>query len=85
EVLVDFFHGTKRIEDLDLIKAARVLGAKPRDAVRRVFMTLSIHGTSTGDAIIFMMSTGFFVTPALVGGPKDMMLGNLITFQVERM
>lgn len=71
--------------DQDLIKAARVLGAKPRDAVRRVFMPLSIHGTSTGAAIIFMMSTGFFVTPALVGGPKDMMLGNLITFQVERM
>ena len=71
--------------DQDLIKAARVLGANPRSAMRRVFMPLSIDGTSTGAAIIFMMSTGFFVTPALVGGPKDMMLGNLITFQVERM
>ncbi len=71
--------------DQDLMKAARVLGAKPRDAMRRVFLPLSIQGTSNGTAIIFMMSTGFFVTPALVGGPKDMMLGNLITFQVERL
>jgi ABC-type spermidine/putrescine transport system permease subunit I len=71
--------------DLDLIKAARVLGAKPRQAMRRVFLPLSIKGTSTGAAIVFMMSTGFFITPALVGGPKDIMLGNLIAFHIERM
>ena len=71
--------------DQDLIKAARVLGAKPRQAMRRIFLPLSIQGTSTGAAIVFMMSTGFFITPALVGGRQDIMLGNLITFHVERM
>jgi ABC-type spermidine/putrescine transport system permease subunit I len=71
--------------DQDLIKAARILGAKPRQAMRRVFLPLSIKGTSTGAAIVFMMSTGFFITPALVGGPKDIMLGNLIQFHIERM
>ncbi|SFJ73415.1 putative spermidine/putrescine transport system permease protein [Bosea sp. OK403] len=71
--------------DPDLIRAARVLGARPGQAMRRVFLPLSIQGTSTGAAIVFMMSTGFFVTPALVGGRQDIMLGNLITFHVERM
>ena len=71
--------------DLDLVRAARVLGAKPWQAIRRVFLPLSLDGTITGAIIVFMLSMGFFITPALVGSRKDVMLANLIEFQVEQL
>lgn len=71
--------------DMDLIRAARVMGARPIQAFRRVFLPLSLDGTVTGALIVFMLSMGFFITPALVGGRKDMMLANLIDFHVERL
>jgi putative spermidine/putrescine transport system permease protein len=71
--------------DMGLIRAARILGATPRQAMRRVFFPLSFEGTITGALIVFMLSMGFFITPALVGGPRDKLIGNLIEFQVERL
>lgn len=71
--------------DMDLMRAARVLGATPGQALRRVFVPLSFDGTMTGAIIVFMLSMGFFITPALIGGPRLQMLGNLIQFQVERL
>lgn len=70
--------------DFDLLRAARILGARPRQAVMRVFVPLSLEGTLTGTIITFMMSMGFFITPALLGGPKDQLIGNLIATQVEQ-
>ncbi|MCP5368324.1 MAG: ABC transporter permease [Hyphomicrobiales bacterium] len=71
--------------DLDLMRAARVLGAGPWQAVRRVFLPLSLDGTITGAIIVFMLSMGFFITPALVGGRRDLMLANLIELQVNQL
>lgn len=71
--------------DMDLIRAARVMGARPLQAFRRVFLPLSLDGTVTGSLIVFMLSMGFFITPALLGGRKDIMLANLIDFQVQRL
>ncbi|TMV08316.1 ABC transporter permease [Arenibacterium halophilum] len=71
--------------DFDLIRAARVLGAKPRQALMRVFLPLSLDGTITGLVIVFMLSMGFFITPALLGGRQDTMIANLIEFQVQRL
>lgn len=71
--------------DFDLIRAARVLGAKPRQALTRVFLPLSLEGTITGMVIVFMLSMGFFITPALLGGRQDTMIANLIEFQVQRL
>ena len=71
--------------DKDLIKAARVLGASPLRAFVNVFLPLSISGARNGAIIIFILSMGFFITPALVGGRKDMMIGNLIVFQIDEL
>ncbi|MWB78062.1 ABC transporter permease subunit [Pseudooceanicola sp. 216_PA32_1] len=71
--------------DFDLIRAARVLGARPRQAIARVFVPLSLDGTLTGLVIVFMLSMGFFITPALLGGRQDTMIANLIEFQVQRL
>ncbi len=71
--------------DNGLIKAARVLGASPFRAFLFVFFPLSLSGARNGSIIIFILSMGFFITPALVGGRKDLMIGNLIVFQIEEL
>lgn len=71
--------------DLGLVRAARVLGASPWQATRRVFIPLSLNGTVTGIIIVFMLSMGFFITPALLGGRRDLLLANLIEFNVQQL
>ena len=53
--------------------------------MRRVFLPLSLDRTITGAVLVFMLSMGFFITPALVGGRRDMMIANLIDFHVQRL
>lgn len=57
--------------DRDLIRAAQSLGAGPIAAFWRVFFPLSLPGALAGLVLVFVLSLGFFITPALVGGPKD--------------
>ncbi len=71
--------------DGDLVKAARILGASPRQAFLRVFLPLSLDGTVTAALIVFILSMGFFITPALLGGQNNLILGNLIEQQVSRL
>ncbi|HUJ87678.1 MAG TPA: ABC transporter permease subunit, partial [Burkholderiales bacterium] len=49
----------------------------------RVTLPLSMPGVAAGGLLVFIVSLGFFITPALVGGPKQMMISNLIDFNVR--
>jgi ABC-type spermidine/putrescine transport system permease subunit I len=40
-------------------------------------------GVVAGGLLVFIVSLGFFITPALVGGPRQMMVSNLIDFNVR--
>jgi putative spermidine/putrescine transport system permease protein len=60
------------------------LGASPKAAFLRVFLPLSLDGAINGFVLVFMLSMGFFIVPALVGGPKDTMMANFIELQVEQ-
>jgi len=71
--------------DRSLISAAGVMGASPWQAFRKIFFPLSIPGVSAGSALVFMMSLGFFITPALLGGPRHMMAAVLIEQQANRL
>jgi len=70
--------------DLGLIRAARVMGAGPLRAFRHVFLPLSLEGVLTGWSVIFILSLGFFIVPALLGGRRDALLGNMIVTQVAQ-
>ena len=67
-----------------LLAAAGVLGATPVQAFLRVFLPLSLPGVLAGSALVFMMSLGFYITPALLGGPRHMMAAVLIEDQANR-
>ncbi|WP_299911767.1 ABC transporter permease [uncultured Paracoccus sp.] len=77
-------YGTMADIDQSLLSAARIMGASPVQAFRRVFLPLSLEGAVTGFLIVFILSMGFFIVPALVGGPKDMMIANVIATQMAK-
>lgn len=69
--------------DRNLMRAAEGLGARPFDVFRRVFFPLSLPGIAAGSLLTFILSIGFFITPALVGGPRDVMIAVLIEQQIN--
>jgi len=67
----------KRI-DPRLARAAASLGATKWQHFRRVYFPLSLPGVGAGGLIVFMLSVGFYITPALVGGTGDQMVSAFI-------
>jgi ABC-type spermidine/putrescine transport system permease subunit I len=45
---------------------------------------MSLPGISAGCLLVFIVSLGYFVTPALLGGPRQMMISNIIEFHVRQ-
>lgn len=70
--------------DLTLLRAARVLGASPLRAFFGTFFPLSLSGAVNGSVVVFILALGFFVTPALLGGRRDMMVANIISVLIEQ-
>jgi len=68
--------------DPSYMRAAGVLGANPLRAFWHVYLPLSMPGVSAGVALVFITSLGFFITPALLGGERNMMIAVLIEQQV---
>jgi putative spermidine/putrescine transport system permease protein len=69
--------------DSSLLRAAHSLGASRLSAFRRIFLPLSYPGVAAGALIVFIMSLGFFITPALMGGNHDAMISMVIQQQVD--
>ncbi len=69
--------------DMWLLQAGRSMGASNFYIFRRVFFPLSMPGIISGFLIVYILAVGFFVTPALMGGPKDVMLAMLIQRNIE--
>lgn len=76
-------YATMKAIDPGLMRAARGLGAGEVYAFTRVYFPLSIHGVISGSLIVFILAIGFFITPALMGGPSDVMIAMLIERSVE--
>ncbi len=69
--------------DPDFLKAASNLGARPVQSFQQVFFPLSLPGLFAGSLIVFVLCLGFFVTPAVLGGGKVIMVSNQITNNIE--
>ena len=69
--------------DRSVLRAAEGLGARPRAVFMQVMLPLSLPGVAAGCLLVFILSLGFYITPALVGGPKDLMISVLIAQQVD--
>ncbi|KTS74884.1 ABC transporter permease [Pseudomonas oryzihabitans] len=65
-------------------QAAATFGASPARAFRDVFLPLSLPGLAAGATLVFVLSLGFYVTPALLGGGKVQMLSMRIESDVAQ-
>ncbi|WP_416417202.1 ABC transporter permease [Paenarthrobacter aromaticivorans] len=68
----------------DLLKAAASLGAPPRRAFFTVYLPQTLPGIISGSLLVFVISLGFFVVPAILGGTEGSMLSKLIVDMVGR-
>ncbi|QRM57329.1 ABC transporter permease [Sinorhizobium sp. BG8] len=64
----------------NLMPAASSLGANPLRAFFRVLLPLSLRGLASGALLVFMSAIGYYITPALIGGPSDQMISSVIAF-----
>jgi ABC-type spermidine/putrescine transport system permease subunit I len=76
-------YAAMRSIDPSLTRAARGMGAGEFYTFRRVYFPLSLHGVVSGALIVYILSIGFFITPALMGGQHDIMIAMLIDRSLE--
>jgi len=76
-------YAAMRAIDSSLLRAAAGLGASAFYTFRRVYFPLSLHGVLSGALIVYILSIGFFITPALMGGQHDVMIAMLIDRSLE--
>lgn len=72
------------MRDIDprLVPAARGLGASRLEAFRRVFLPLTLPGIIAATVLVFIFSLGFYVTPAILGGGRTLMIAEYIKLQI---
>ncbi len=66
------------------VRAARSLGATSWTAFRRVYFPQTIPGIGAGTLLVFILSVGYYITPALVGGSSGTLISNMIAFHVNK-
>jgi putative spermidine/putrescine transport system permease protein len=62
------------------MRAAASLGAPPAHAFLKVYVPLTLPGISAGCLLVFILALGYYITPALVGGPRDQMMSYFIAY-----
>jgi ABC-type spermidine/putrescine transport system permease subunit I len=77
-------YGAVRRVDPALVSAAEGLGASNARIFRRIYLPLTLPGIFAGSVIVFVLSLGFFITPALLGGGRVVMLAVMIEQQVHQ-
>lgn len=64
--------------DQRLEQVAEVLGASPFQVFRRVILPMTLPGVIASSLLVFVICSGFYVIPAMLGTPKDQLLANVI-------
>ena len=65
------------------MSAAASLGATPLQAFMRVYLPQSLPGVGAGALLVFILSIGFYITPALVGGSDGQLISNMIAYHMQ--
>ncbi len=76
-------YGAMKKIDRDMMQAASNLGASPVKAFWKIYFPLSLSGLVAGSLIVFVLCLGFYVTPAVLGGGRVVMVATQITAILE--
>ena len=68
--------------DQRILMAARGLGGRSSQVFWRIFFPLTVPGVATAGMLVFVYSLGFFITPAILGGGKTLMIAEYIRLQI---
>ncbi|GAA2002769.1 ABC transporter permease [Brevibacterium samyangense] len=71
--------------DMRIPLAAQIFGAHPAKAFAQVYLPMSLPGVFSGTLIVFILSLGFYVTPALLGSPREQILPNALFSQINEL
>ncbi|MBV8393960.1 MAG: ABC transporter permease [Alphaproteobacteria bacterium] len=82
-MVLPVYGAVKRL-DPALVAAAEGLGASSARTFWRIVLPLTLNGVFAGGVIVFVLSLGFFITPALLGGGRVMMIAVLIEQEVRQ-
>jgi putative spermidine/putrescine transport system permease protein len=76
-------YSSMRAMDKTYLKASSSLGANPVTTFLKVYFPLTVPGLSAGAILVFIISVGYYITPALVGGVDGQMISNMIEFHMR--
>jgi ABC-type spermidine/putrescine transport system permease subunit I len=76
-------YGSMKKIQRDLMHAAANLGASPVQAFWKIYFPMSLSGMVAGSLIVFVLCLGFYVTPAVLGGGRVIMVATQITAILE--
>src|SRR5215468_10811729 len=77
-------YGAVRRLDPAVVAAAEGLGASNWRIFWRIYLPLTLNGIFAGSVLVFVLSLGFFITPALLGGGRVIMIAVLIEQEVRQ-
>jgi putative spermidine/putrescine transport system permease protein len=69
--------------DPALARSAASLGGSPAQVFTRITWPLSRPGVAAGGAMVFLLAIGFYITPALLGGPRDQMVSWFVGYYLN--
>lgn len=81
-MVLSLYAALRRI-DPALLRSAASLGAAPASVFRHVILPLAAPGMVNGLTLVFVLCLGFYVTPVLIGSPREQMIAGVIGHQVE--
>ena len=81
-LILPLYGAMRRIEP-EMMHAAANLGAKPIQAFWKIYFPISLPGMVAGSLIVFVLCLGFYVTPAVLGGGRVVMIATQITAILE--
>lgn len=82
-IMVMTLYAVMKKIDGNLMRAASSLGASPFTAFRSVYLPLTAPGIVSGSTIVFVLCIGFYVTPVLIGSPREQMIAGVIGNRIE--
>lgn len=77
-------YSVMRMINPSYVRAARSMGATSWTAFRRIYFPQTVPGIGAGALLVFILSVGYYITPALVGGADGQLISNLIAFHMTK-
>jgi ABC-type spermidine/putrescine transport system permease subunit I len=83
-LVLPLFAAMLRLDDR-LLQAAASLGASRRTIFWRIFFPLTLPSLAAGAILVFILTLGFFITPAILGGGRVPMIANMLDLLINRL